>query len=828
MPTPLALRALAAAALALAAAADAQVYAGSGADVGPPSAVTGLPPGFADAVFLSGLAAPMSMTFARDGRLFICEKAGAVRIVTPAGALLPTPFVQLSPSLGQDSQGRMGDGGLFSVALDPADPADTYLYVQWLHAGDNGPGKPWVGDFSRVSRFTVDPSNPNVALPGSEFVVFDHSTLVPGTVFHFGGSLVFGRDGLLYSAHGDYYGVEPQTITSSLGKVSRFYKNGTIPSWCHARACWSVPLRRPLTSLLSPRAADGPFYATGAAQGKAIFALGLRNPFATLVAPAVLDGLPKAGVADGALLVFDVGEDSWEEINAVASPGANGGWPSDEGFAASSGRNSVNNAATPLPAGARGRYLDPLFAWAHDAQAELAPGLPASCCTTGGALYDGVSFPQTWLGALLYTDLCGGYIAFIPPASAGPRPTPRLFARGYNTPHGLVTGPLDGALYLFSHNDGTVHRIVYAPLAAPVLAKQPASARVPLGVVASFSVSVSSAAAVAYQWQRSPPGSAAFVNIAGATGASFSPAPATLADDGARYRVSATTANGYIMSAPALLRVMNNLPPRAAIVAPAALEMPGLAYSNMSFGSYVANETFVFVGSGLDFTDARLGPTQIPAANFSWNIYMRHNTHRHDFAIGVPGANLTFTTPLEGELSAHQAFEVDLFATDAGGSMATATAIIYPILGSLLLSSSSGGGTVLVNGVPLPLPSVFTTIAGQGIALAPGPDLVGAFAAWSDDATARASRTVTVVPGNLSLTIVLQAASASASPSPSSSSSPPSASDSQTAAPGGEASQFAGRASSGATAAQQAGPWGLLARLALAVFAAEAVRRMQA
>jgi glucose/arabinose dehydrogenase len=359
----------------------------------------------------------------------------------------------------------MGDGGLFSATFDPSDAAETYLYVQWLHVGDNGRGKPWVGDFSRVSRFTVDPANPNAALPGSEVVVFDHSTLPPGTVFHFGGSLVFGRDGLLYSAHGDYHGIEPQTITSSVGKVSRFFKNGTIPS-------------------------DGPFYASGTAQGKAIFALGLRNPFATLVAPAVLDGLPKAGAADSSsLLIFDVGEASFEEIY-VAVAGANGGWPRVEGNSASSGpaRASI---VPPLPASAHGTYMDPLFAWAHDSQNEIAQGLPASCCSTGGTLYSGVSFPQAWLGVLFFTDLCGGYIAYLPASSAGgARPTPRLFARGYNTPHGLITGAHDGALYIFSHNDGTVHRVVYAPLAAPVVSEQPASARVPLGVVATFSVSV--------------------------------------------------------------------------------------------------------------------------------------------------------------------------------------------------------------------------------------------------------------------------------------------------------------------------------------------------
>jgi hypothetical protein len=230
-----------------------------------------------------------------------------------------------------------------------------------------------------------------------------------------------------------------------------------------------------------------------------------------------------------------------------------------------------------------------------------------------------VSFPQAWLGALFFSDLCGGYIAFFPATSAGgARPTPKLFARGYNTPHGLITGAHDGALYMFSHNDGTVHRVVYAPLAAPVVAEQPASARVPLGVVATFSVSVSSALPASYQWQRSTPGSVAFFDIAGATGASFAPTPALLADDGASFRVSVTTANGYIMSAPALLRVMNNLPPEAYIDSPPMLPADGLAYSNASAGYYVAGDVFVFAARGVDNTSPR-GPAPVPSANKSIN-----------------------------------------------------------------------------------------------------------------------------------------------------------------------------------------------------------------
>ena len=802
------LRALFSAALARAALAQ-QVYAGGDASAGPPSAVSGLPAGFADSVFVAGLNAPMSMTFARDGRLFVCEKAGAVRVVTAAGVLLPAPFVQVMPSLGQDSAGRMGDGGLFSATFDPSDANSSFLYVQWLAPGDNGPGKPWVGDISRISRFSVDPANVNVALAGSEAVIFDHSQLLPGTVFHFGGSLIFGPDGMLYSSHGDYYGKEPQLLGTSLGKVSRIKKDGSIPL-------------------------DNPFLGAGAVNaGRAAFIIGLRNPFVIAAVPASLAGLPKAGVKDGAILVFDVGQEAFEEINSGAA-GANGGWPTDEGFA---------TASPPLSLGSFGSYMDPLLAWDHSAQANLGGGLPASCCTTGGALYGGTAFPQQqWLGALFFTDLCGGYVAYLPSSATGPKPTTaQLFARGFNTPLGLVVGPSDGALFVISHNDGTVHRIAYAPLAAPVITMQPASARVPLGALAAFSVSVASAAPATFQWQRAAPGSAVFVNVVGGNAAAFVTPPASLAaDDGARFRVSATSANGFVMSAPATLRVMNNAPPSAEFVAPAAQAVAGLAYSSASFGTYSANESFVFCGRGLDFTDARLGATPIPTANLSFNVYLRHNTHRHDFAQGVPGPCFTFTTPLEGELSPHQAYQVDLIAVDAGASVAVATAIIYPVLGSIALAASpvssggdggggsgSGSGSVLlINDSPTSLPTIFTTVAGQPITLAPAPGDVAAFAAWSDDAAAPAARVLIMPVGNTSVTLVL-------APSPLTSSSSPLPSLSPTPLPSSASSDapssaFAGRASSGAPAQQQASAWGLLARLALAAFAAEAVRRMQA
>ena len=53
-----------------------------------------LPPGFTDSQVVSGLTNPTDMEFAPDGRLFVAEQAGNVRIVTTSGTL--TTFLDIS------------------------------------------------------------------------------------------------------------------------------------------------------------------------------------------------------------------------------------------------------------------------------------------------------------------------------------------------------------------------------------------------------------------------------------------------------------------------------------------------------------------------------------------------------------------------------------------------------------------------------------------------------------------------------------------------------------------------------------------------------------
>src|SRR5687768_8461908 len=122
------------------------------------------------------------MEFAPDGRLFVAEQAGNLRVVKD-GALLPTPFL----SLNVDSS---GERGLLGVAFDPAFSSNGFVYVHYTTATSP--------IHNRVSRFTA---KNDVVVPGSEVVLLDLDNL--GLDYHNGGAIHFGTDGKLYVAVGD-------------------------------------------------------------------------------------------------------------------------------------------------------------------------------------------------------------------------------------------------------------------------------------------------------------------------------------------------------------------------------------------------------------------------------------------------------------------------------------------------------------------------------------------------------------------------------------------------------------------------------------------------
>src|SRR5688500_3587684 len=84
-----------------------------------PAAAATLPAGFTESQIASGLASPTAMQFAPDGRLFVCEQGGRLRVIKD-GVLLSTPFVTLTVN-------ASGERGLLGVAFDPAFEVNRFV-----------------------------------------------------------------------------------------------------------------------------------------------------------------------------------------------------------------------------------------------------------------------------------------------------------------------------------------------------------------------------------------------------------------------------------------------------------------------------------------------------------------------------------------------------------------------------------------------------------------------------------------------------------------------------------------------------------------------------
>ncbi|MGL4465746.1 MAG: PQQ-dependent sugar dehydrogenase, partial [Planctomycetia bacterium] len=244
-----------------------------------PAAV--LPSDFAETTFATGFNQPTTMAFAPDGRLFVAEKGGALRVVKN-GVVLPTPFLSVPVD-------TFSERGLLGVEFDPSFALNGTVYVYYTtQMADEGK------IVNRVSKFVAATPTADVST-NVETVLLDDIPATAGN--HNAGALHFGNDGFLYVATGDA-GANPnlaQDLGSLAGKILRL---------------------DPLEPSLIPD--ENPFVAVPGARPE-VFALGFRNPFTFTVHPTT-----------GVIFVNDVGSNRFEEVNQLAA-GGNYGWPTEEG-----------------------------------------------------------------------------------------------------------------------------------------------------------------------------------------------------------------------------------------------------------------------------------------------------------------------------------------------------------------------------------------------------------------------------------------------------------------------------------------------------------------
>lgn len=238
-----------------------------------------LPEGFTHTTVATGLNYPTSMAFAPDGRIFVNEKNGRIRVIKN-GVLLGTPFAQVSVD-------ASGERGMSGVAVDPDFATNGYVYAYYTTSSEPVHNRlvrfTAAGDVARTTGGVVDME-----------VLADFPDLGSGKI-HMSGAIHFGPDGKLYVSVGDAArAANSQTLSNVFGKLLRFNRDGSIPT-------------------------DNPFYDRTTGLSRAIWALGLRNPFTF----SFEHGTSR-------MRINDVGQETWEEVNDGVA-GANYGWPTTEG-----------------------------------------------------------------------------------------------------------------------------------------------------------------------------------------------------------------------------------------------------------------------------------------------------------------------------------------------------------------------------------------------------------------------------------------------------------------------------------------------------------------
>jgi glucose/arabinose dehydrogenase len=179
------------------------------ADPGMESALTSIN-GFQDSVVFSGLTEPTAVQFASDGRVFVAEKSGIIKVYNNLSATTPTVFADLRTQVH-----NFGNRGLLGMALDPNFPTNPYVYVLYSYDAVIGGTAPKWGTpggtsdpcpdlngagciaSARLSRLQASGS---VMVGAEQVLVEDWFQQYPGQSI---GGLSFGPDGNLYASGGD-------------------------------------------------------------------------------------------------------------------------------------------------------------------------------------------------------------------------------------------------------------------------------------------------------------------------------------------------------------------------------------------------------------------------------------------------------------------------------------------------------------------------------------------------------------------------------------------------------------------------------------------------
>jgi len=325
-------------------------------------------------------------------RLWITQRNGIVRMIPDVTSPAPAreTFFDLPALLASrgEAMGNPGnERGLLGMVFHPDYQSNGYFYLFYSVNIDDT-------NYNRLSRFSVDATDPDVADPTTELVLIEQ---VSEFGLHLGGDLQFGTDGYLYFSSGDEGGQfdgssRGQEIDGDLYAGIMRIDVDKLPGNPEPHAHPAIPTDAGLARFSIP--ADNPFVTvdpTISYNGQDLpsgdvrteyWANGFRNPWRFHIDQVT-----------GEVWCADVGQNAWEEINLVTA-GGNYGWSFREGL-----HDGPNVGSTP--AGWTG--VDPIYEYGHGG------GEFQGRSITGGLVYRGTEFPEL-VGSYLFADYVSGNI----------------------------------------------------------------------------------------------------------------------------------------------------------------------------------------------------------------------------------------------------------------------------------------------------------------------------------------------------------------------------------------------------------------------------------
>ncbi|TKB58556.1 LamG-like jellyroll fold domain-containing protein [Ferrimonas aestuarii] len=707
-----------------------------------------------------GWSGVVGITFDESGeRLYAWERGGKLWVID-ASVPVTSPVLDIS-----DEVLAWRDHGLLGFALDPNFYQNGFVYLSYAvdrhhldHCTEPTPAGPPIcdGDYDptfteestqatigRITRYqAIKPAEDNDFRRAVSFDLQSRVVLVgdtPQSGFpivhqsHSNGQLLFGNDGSLLAAFGDAssfvgydVGSADETAFQQALDDGIFTPEENVGSY---RAQLIESLNGKIIRI-DPATGNGlpsnPFYQPlePRSASSRLWSLGLRNPYRMALMPET--GSHDISQGDpGVLVVGDVGNDTWEELNVVNAPGQNFGWPLFEGLTQAEGydtRPKIHLSASAqlgcevqfrdliaqasLPEVTVANPCDPSLAmtfptfgherpqleWQHDDPLVRSPGFDAEGraeavaigeapsvggepltqgdafvgnASTGGAWYQGDGFPEAYQGRYLHGDFGGQWLKWMDISPEGRVTEVEPFASDAGGVVFVASHPSDEALYYISWAS-FIYKVSYSPGGnrppEPVASASVNYGQSPLEVSFSSAGSDDPDGSISeFDWQFGDGQSSTLAN----------PNHVFVADTDApqQFDVSLTlTDNGEppLQATETLIISVNNTPPQIELTSP---EIDAL-YPLDGDSSLVLSA---------NLTDAE---HDIGELSCKWQLILHHNNHFHE---DPPIARCEAEVQLApvGCRGQTYFYEVVLTVTDAHGLSTQRRRVIQPDCASL-------------------------------------------------------------------------------------------------------------------------------------------------